>query len=357
MSVRLRLTLSYAGLLVVAGAATAALLYYVLQFVPEGNLGGSGPFIPNRSDLVEALAPRAWQALVVLAVIGLVGGWFLAGYFLRPLGRINAVARDVAAGSLDRRVRLGGPRDEFRELADTFDSMLERLQHSFDEQRRFAANASHELRTPHAITQSILDVAAADPAGQDVADLVRRLDETNRRGIDIVEALIALATLDSPEQLIREPVDVAEVTAGVVRDLRPLADAAGVAVHARLGEGDIDGRSVLVRQLATNLVLNGIHHNLEAGGSVEISTMTDEVGGVELVVSNTGPVVPPELVETMREPFVRGAGRSATAAPRGAGLGLAIVTRIASVHGAELTLEPRASGGLSARVHFPAPRG
>ena len=357
MSVRLRLTLSYAGLLVVAGAATAALLYYVLRFVPEGNIGGGGPFVPNRSDLIEALVPRAWQALLVLALVGLVGGWFLAGYFLRPLGRINAVAREVAAGSLDRRVALGGPRDEFRDLADTFDSMLERLQHSFDEQRRFAANASHELRTPHAIAQSILDVAAADPTGQDVADLVRRLDETNRRGIDIVEALIALATLDSPDQLVREPVDVAEVAAGVVHDLRPLAAAAGVTVHALLGEGDIDGRTVLVRQLINNLVLNGIRHNLQEGGVVEVRTSTADHGEVDVTVTNTGPVVPLDLVATMTEPFVRGSGRVATAVPRGSGLGLAIVARIALVHGAELLLEPQPLGGLAASVRFPAPRG
>ena len=358
MSVRLRLTLSYAGFLLVAGAALVVLLFYILRFVPDEAINAPGGFVPNRSDLIEALLPRVWLVLLALAVVGLVGGWFLAGRILRPLDRINAVAREVVSGSLDRRVELGGPPDEFRLLADTFDSMLERLQHSFDEQRRFAANASHELRTPHAITRSILDVALADPAGQDVTELVRRLDETNRRGIDIVEALLALAALDSPEQLVLEPVDMAEVVSGVVTELRPVAASAGVTLHAELGEGSFDGRTVLIRQLVSNLVLNGIRHN-SGGGRVDVSTTTTADGSVDVTIVNTGPTVPPELLATMTEPFVRGAGRVAgsgsfAAAPRGAGLGLAIVARIAHVHGAELVLEPRSGGGLRATVRFPA---
>lgn len=360
MSVRLRLTLSYAAFLLVAGIAMIALLFYILRFVPDGDISNNGMFVPNRSDLIDALVPRVWQVLLALAAVGLIGGWFLAGRILRPLRRINEVARDVAAGSLDRRIALDGPKDEFRELAETFDSMLERLEHSFDEQRRFAANASHELRTPHAITRSILDVAAADPAGQDVAVLVSRLDETNRRGIEVVEALIALAALDSPSQLVREPVDMAELAAGVLKDLRPLAAAAGVRLQADLGEGDIDGRPTLVRQLISNLVLNGIRHNLDAGGKVEVRTTTADTGEVTVVVVNTGPVVPPALLATMTEPFVRGAGRVASPADanpsaRGAGLGLAIVARIAHVHGAELRLDAQSLGGLSASVRFPAP--
>lgn len=369
MSARLRLTLSYAGFLLIAGVALMALLFYIIRFVPDGYIDPRGGFVPNRSDLLEALWPRTWQMLAILAIVGLVGGWFLAGRMLRPLQRINEVARRVAAGSLDRRVKLGGPNDEFRELADTFDSMLDRLQHSFDEQRRFAANASHELRTPYAIAKAMLDVAIADPHGQDVEQLVRRLDETNRRGIDVVEALLALASLDDGRQLERAPVDVAEIAAAVVTELRPLAVGAEVSLTTVLGEGDFDGSGTLVRQLVANLVLNGIRHNVGPGGSVELRTETAPDGSVDIRVVNTGPVISPELLRTLTEPFVRGAGRVSTraadgrdadrgaarSAPEGSGLGLTLVARIAEVHGAELHLAAPETGGLDVRVRFPAP--
>ena len=366
MSARLRLTLSYAGFLLVAGVAMLALLLYIIRFVPEGNLDdGSefvpGGFVPDRGDLLDALWPKAWVVVVSLAVVGLVGGWFLAGRMLRPLQRINGVARRVAAGSLDERVRLGGSADEFRELADTFDSMLDRLQLSFDEQRRFAANAAHELRTPYAIERSMLDVALADPAGLDVARLVRRLDETNRRGIEVVEALLALASLDDERTITREPVDVADTVAEVVAELRPLAEKAGVALSGVIGEGDVDGSPTLVRQLVVNLVLNGVRHNVDAGGWVEIRTETTSGGAVEIAVVNSGPVVAPELLGTLTEPFVRGVGRVTAHTPgsrggqEGSGLGLALVARVARAHNASLRLEAPADGGLVVHVRFPAP--
>ena len=227
MSARLRLTLSYAGFLVVAGLALVALLVYVIRFVPEGNLStvqpeGSGApalFVPNRGDLLRALWPKAWMVLALLAVVGLAGGWFLAGRMLRPLDRIHRVTQQVAAGRLDHRVRMTGPRDEFRELADTLDTMLDRLQASLDEHRRFAANASHELRTPYAVERAMLDVALADPAGVDVPRLLHRLDRTNRRGTETVEALLALAALDQGPTPPRTPIDLAELTDAVVAEL------------------------------------------------------------------------------------------------------------------------------------------
>jgi len=371
VSARLRLTLSYAGFLLVAGVALMALVFYILRFVPDGDLSNGGPFIPGRSDLLEALWPRTWQVLLILAVIGFGGGWFLAGRMLRPLKRINGVARRVAAGSLDQRVRLGGPPDEFRELADTFDSMLDRLQGSFEEQRRFAANAAHELRTPYAIERSMLDVALADPAAQDIERLLRRLDETNRRGIEVVEALLALARIDSGRAIERTPVDVAETVAGVLGELRPLADEAGVTLVSVLGEGDIDGSPTLIRQLAANLLLNGIRHNIAHAGWAEVHTTTMADGGVELVVGNSGPLVSPELLGRLTEPFVRGVGRvgtraagagsvpagstPASSAPVGSGLGLALVARVADVHGAALDIVARPTGGLTVSVRFPGP--
>ena len=364
MSARLRLTLSYAGFLLVAGIALMALVFYILRFVPEGNLNNEGPFMPDRSDLLDALWPRTWQVLLVLVVIVFGGGWFLAGRMLRSLQRINSVARRVAAGSLDHRVRLDGPHDEFRELAETFDSMLDRLQGSFDEQRRFAANAAHELRTPYAIERSMLDVALADPGALDIDRLLGRLDETNRRGIEVVEALLALATIDSGRAIDHSPLDVAETVADVLRELGPLADEAGITVSRVLGEGDIDASATLVRQLAANLVLNGIRHNT-ADGWVEVRTETVDDGGVEISVSNSGPLVSPALLGTLTEPFVRGVGRVATRTagpgqgtgrgPVGSGLGLALVARVADVHGAVLQIVARPAGGLDVTVRFPGP--
>jgi two-component system sensor histidine kinase VanS len=361
MSARLRLTLSYAGFLMVAGVGLIVLVFYILRFVPEVNAyTPDGRYAPNRDDLLDALWPRTWQLLVALAVIGLGGGWVLAGRMLRPLQQINGVARRVAAGSFEDRVHLGGPNDEFRELANTFDSMLDRLQGAFDEQRRFAANAAHELRTPYSIERSMLDVALADPDGVDVAQLVRRLDETNRRGIEVVEALLALASLDEGRVLAHAPVDVAETVGAVVRDLTPLAETAHVSVRTALGEGDIDGSGTLVRQLVSNLLLNGIRHNSDDGGWVEVRTQTADDGSVELSVANSGPRVSPELLGRMTEPFVRGAGRVGTRSgaggtPEGSGLGLALVARVAEVHGATLRLAARETGGLAATVRFPGP--
>jgi two-component system sensor histidine kinase VanS len=361
MTARLRLTLSYAGFLLVAGVALMALVFYILRFVPDGDITSGGPLIPNRGDLLAALWPRIWQVLLVLVAIGFGGGWFLAGRMLRPLKRMHGVARRVAAGSLDQRVRLGGPRDEFRELADTFDSMLDRLQGSIEEQRRFAANAAHELRTPYAIERSILDVALADPEAPDIGRLLRRLDETNRRGIDVVEALLALANIDSGRSIERTPVDVAEIVAEVLTELRPLVDEAGVTVTSRLGEGDIDAGGTLVRQLVANLLLNGIRHNLDEGGWVEVRTETQADGGVTFAVSNSGAIVSAELLGRLTEPFVRGVGRVGTraggagGAPVGSGLGLALVARVADVHGAALDIVARPAGGLEVTVHFPGP--
>ena len=358
MSARLRLTLSYAVLIVGAVVATVALLAYVLHFVPEGNLrGDDGIPVPDRGDLLEALLPKLVLVLGLLAVVGLVGGWLLAGHMLRPLHRMHAVAQQVAAGSLEHRVRLPGAQDEFRELADTFDTMLDRLQASFDEQRRYAANASHELRTPYAVERAMLDVALADPAGVDVARLLQRLDETNRRGTETVEALLALAALDQGRTPPLVPVDLAELTAEVVADLHPLAEQAGLVVHAELGECDLDGVEPLVRQLVANLVLNGLRHNTGPGGHVQVTTGTGADGRAGLTVANSGPVVPPHLLGTLTEPFVRGVGRTAAGAstPAGSGLGLAIVARVAQVHGAGLALSAPPDGGLVVRVDFPAP--
>jgi two-component system sensor histidine kinase VanS len=195
-SVRLKLTLSYAGFLMVAGFLLLAVVWvFLLRYVPERIDTNLGPFVPNRSDLQRAFVPKAAAMLAFLLVFGLVGGWLLAGAMLAPLSRITNATRLAANGSLSHRIQLEGREDEFRELADAFDTMLARLEALVAEQQRFAANASHELRTPLAITQTLLDVARQDP-NRDPAELVERLHYINTRAIDLTEALLLLSRAD-----------------------------------------------------------------------------------------------------------------------------------------------------------------
>jgi two-component system sensor histidine kinase VanS len=313
------------------------------------------PGRPRRRPVAARLA----GACRPLAVVGLAGGWLLAGSMLRPLQRIHDVAVKVAAGSLDQRVGLSRRSDELGQLAETFDSMLERLEHAFDEQRRFAANASHELRTPYAISRSILDLARAAPEQVDMAEVIARLDATKspwQRG----GRGAARARVTRPHRVdrARAPVDIAEVVTDVVDEFRPLAADAGVRITSTIGECDIDGNETLIRHLVSNLVQNAIRHNLAADGFAEISTSTLPDGGVELTVANSGPQIPDALLATLTEPFVRGAGRVTStpdARAPGSGLGLAIVERIATAHDASLELRARDEGGLAVVVRFPTP--
>jgi two-component system sensor histidine kinase VanS len=279
---------------------------------------------------------------------------------LRPLQRLGAVADRVADGSLDSRVGLSRD-DEFGRLGTAFDSMLDTLQAAFAEQERFTANVSHELRTPYAISRIVLDVALADPTRVDLPQLLGRLDATTRRGTEAVEALLTIATLDHLVELQRRPIDVAELVARVVDEVQPLAAEARVRIRTELGEGDFDGDEVLVGQLVMNLVVNGIRHNLPEGGDLLVTAATLDDDRVEVRFRNTGPVIPADVARTLSGAFVRGAGRTTTADARsavadGSGLGLTIVARVARLHDAELTIDPRPGGGLDVRVVFPAPR-
>ena len=208
LSVRLKLTLSYAGFLMLAGALLLAVVWvFLLRYVPDRAVViGPGPFTPTRSDLLRAFAPKAAIMLAFLLVFSLVGGWLLAGRMLAPLTRITDATRVAATGSLAHRIRLPGRSDEFRELADAFDTMLARLEAHVAEQQRFAANASHELRTPLAITQTLLDVARNDP-DRDNGELVERLHAVNTRAIDLTEALLLLSRADQ-RSFAREHVDL-----------------------------------------------------------------------------------------------------------------------------------------------------
>ena len=350
-SVRLRLTLSYAGFLMLAGTLLLATVWvFLLRYVPDQAGFGPGPFSPTRSDLLDAFAPRAAQALTFLLVFGLVGGWFLAGRMLAPLTRITDAARIAAAGSLSHRIRLEGRNDEFRELADAFDTMLARLEAHVAEQQRFAANASHELRTPLAITQTLLDVARKDP-DRDHGELVDRLHDVNARAIGLTEALLLHSRADQ-RSFTREPVDLSLLAEDAAETLLPVAEERGVTIETSAETAPTVGSATLLQQLTTNLVHNAIVHNLPAGGTVRVTTRARPDAAV-LTVENTGDHLSPQLVATLAEPFQRGTGRTRSD-HAGVGLGLAIVDSISRAHDGTLTLAPRPAGGLCVTVHLPA---
>jgi two-component system, OmpR family, sensor histidine kinase VanS len=347
LSVRLKLTLSYAGFLMLAGALLIAAGWMFLSRTRHVGL----VFEPGyRYAVVREAAPTAAIALAFLLVFGLLGGWILAGRMLAPLTRITDATRLAAAGSLAHRIRLPGRRDEFRELADAFDTMLARLEAHIAEQQRFAANASHELRTPLAITKTLLDVASIDPA-RGTGELIERLHAVNARAIDLTEALLLLSRADQ-RSFTREPLDLSLLVEEAAETLLPLTEKHGVTIQA---SGDITptiGSRALLLQLTTNLVHNAIVHNLPGQGTVWVSTGV-RPKGVTLTVENTGEKLSSRLVSTLTEPFQRGTERI-RADHAGVGLGLAIVKSITQAHDGTLTIAPRAGGGLRVTVQLPA---
>ncbi|NGN91216.1 HAMP domain-containing histidine kinase [Nocardioides sp. KC13] len=358
MSVRLKLTLSYAGVIVLTGVLMLAVVWvFLLRYVPDGvwlewpdQAGRPGaPFVPNRSDLERAFAPRAATMMAFLLVFGLVGGWILAGRMLAPLTKITEATRTAATGSLSHRIALDGPGDEFRELADGFDDMLAKLESQVAEQQRFAANASHELRTPLAITQTLLDVAANDP-NRDVDELLGRLRLINSRAIDLTEALLVLSRADQ-RSFAREQVDLSLVTEEAVETLLPLAEQRGVQIETSGDPASVSGSPALLLQVATNLIHNAIVHNLPEGGTVSVTVATGE-RSVVLTVANTGEKLSRELVATLTEPFQRGTQRI-HGDHAGVGLGLAIVKSITRAHDGNLAVLARPGGGLRVSVELP----
>jgi len=350
LSVRLKLTLSYAGFLLIAGALLLAVVWlFLLRYVPEGEITAA-EFVPNRSDLQDAFVPRAAAMLAFLLVLGLVGGWILAGRMLGPLTRITEATRTAATGSLAHRIRLEGHQDEFRELADAFDTMLAQLEAHVSEQQRFAANASHELRTPLAITQTLLDVARKDSNRHDV-DLIDRLYVVNTRAIDLTEALLLL-TRTNQRSFTRERVDMSLVAEEAAETLLPLAEKRGVTIQTSGEVTPTIGSHALLLQMTTNLVHNAIVHNLPERGTVEVNTSV-RPEAVILTVENTGEQLTPHAVSTLTEPFQRGTERI-RGDQAGVGLGLAIVKSITSAHDGTLTIVPRPNGGIRVTAQLPA---
>jgi two-component system sensor histidine kinase VanS len=346
LSVRLKLALSYAGFLMLAGAVLLAVGYVSLS---RGVHPGVIFVVRSHAELLRAFAPTAAAVMAFLLVFGLVGGWLLAGRMLAPLTQITEATRTAATGSLSHRIELPGPSDEFRELADAFDAMLARLEAHVDEQQRFAANASHELRTPLAITQTLLDVARNDQSrGND--ELVDRLHFVNTRAIDLTEALLLLSRADQ-RSFLREPVDLSLIAEEATETLLPFAEQRGATIETCGDATPTVGSPALLLQMATNLVHNAIIHNLPAGGTVWVTT-TVHAKTVTLTVENTGEQLTAPLVATLAEPFQRGSRRVRTD-HAGVGLGLAIVKSIAEAHDGTLTLTPRAAGGLCVTVQLP----
>ncbi len=363
VSVRLKLTFSYAGFLMLAGALLLAVVWvFLLRYVPRDaivlpgfapsgdKLRGAGLFIPGRLDLWRAFAPKAAWAMAFLLIFGLLGGWALAGRMLSPMTRITDATRLAANGSLSHRIRLHGRRDEFRELADAFDAMLTRLEAHVAEQKRFAANASHELRTPLAIMQSLLDVARNDP-DRNVDELLERLHAVNARAINLTESLLLLSRADQ-RSFTREHVDLSLIAEEAAETLLPLAEKRGITIEASGEAAPTVGSRALLLQVGTNLVHNAIIHNLPEKGAVWVTTGA-RGNSVTLTVENTGEMLAPELVAALGEPFLRGTERIAVD-HAGVGLGLAIVKSITRAHDGTLTLTPRAAGGLCVTVRLPA---
>ena len=363
LTIRARLTLTYAGLVTGSGAVLIALVYlYMRRFevpVSEAPVVGTDESdgsiylrITLLSEFLNTMLGISLGALVLLALLSGAVGWVVAGRMLAPLSTMNEAAKQAASGDLSRRLALAGPRDEIRDLADTYDHMLDSLESSLATYRRFAANASHELRTPLATAQTMIDVALADPgaSADQLRSLAERLRETNQANVETVDALLDLAEAQSGD-IYREEVDLGEVVSTVLTQLAPEAAEREVTLPAAPGDVVVvEGDPVLLRQAVSNLLRNAVRHNVPGGG-IDLELARAD-GRARLRLSNGGPLVPAERLASLREPFVRGAGRGRT---RGAGhgLGLAIVSAVAPAHAGVLELSAHPSGGLRAVLDLP----
>jgi signal transduction histidine kinase len=355
--VRVRLTALYAFVLIASGAI---LLLVTIGLVAgfrrsssaaaPGTVPGphfhvsSGPGISLH--LVAIMAAIAFGAMA-LASIWLA--WALAGRVLRPLSGITAAVREMSASNLDRRLGYEGPRDELKELADTFDALLDRLEAAFHSQRRFISNASHELRTPLARLKTLIQVAISDPEAD--AEALRTAHErvlvSEQQLEDLIDALLTLAAGDHvPTQ--REPIELGESGKSALGAHRREIEAAGLRVHAELCPARALGDPRLVDRLIENLIDNAIRHN-EPNGWVDVSTSAGEHHAL-ITVSNGGALIGADEAERLAQPFQRGDER--TRHDRGHGLGLSIVHAIATAHGATVTTTARNEGGLSVEVRF-----
>jgi signal transduction histidine kinase len=306
-----------------------------------------------RRGALQTLLTQGGVALVVVGAAATAFGWLIAGGLLQPLHRMTETARRIAdAPAADRglreRITVDGPHDEIKELAETFNVMLERLDHSFDGQRRFIANASHELRTPLTLNRTLLEVAV-DPetASPEVRQLGATLLAINARHGRLIDGLLLLARSER-EVVERSFVDIADIVEHVVAQ----TPSGTVTMLADSAEAETTGNPVLLERLVQNLVENGVRHNLPENGWVRITSGTRPDGSVVLTVSNTGPVVPRYEIPSLFEPFHRLDTERVSTSP-GAGLGLSIVRAVTRAHGGEVRAEPRDGGGLVVTITLP----
>ena len=365
LSIRARLTATYAGLVTISGTVLIILVYFYTRYITLSIAFGPPQQVPaidlttpqvaqvdtNLFELLGAILRSAVGALLLLAVVSGTVGWVLAGRMLRPLSSMNAAAKRAASGDLSQRLALSGPRDEIHDLADTFDTMLASLERSFSVHRRFAANASHELRTPLATTQTMIDVVLSDSdaSAEDLRRVLTRVLETNRANRETIDALLDLADAQSG-RLAHEDVDMEATVRDALGIIAPEVAEHDLHVSTHLLPARVPGDPVLLRQSVSNLLRNAARYNTEGGRiTVDMTRLND---GLRLTIRNDGPLVAAESVESLREPFVRGEGRGRTRGS-GHGLGLAIVTAVATAHGGSLRLSANPVGGLTAVLELP----
>jgi signal transduction histidine kinase len=316
-------------------------------------LGEATVTLPGHIILVgRELLVGSFIVLVAMIGISALLGWFAAGRVLRPLRVMTTATRQISEQNLHERLALTGPDDELKDLGDTIDGLLARLQAAFDSQRHFVANASHELRTPLMLSQTLLQVALANPEIT-LASLRVACEEAVDAGKDQAQLIDALLTLARSQRGLdhREPVDLRTVVNDALSAHEQSASARGLQLDAALDDAKVSGDAHLIYRLVLNLLDNAIRYNV-AGGRVEVKLATNTTEAM-LTVSNTGPLVPPDQVNRLLEPFQR-AAPDRTASPNGLGLGLSIVADIAEAHGASLDVRPLPEGGLSVAVSFPA---
>jgi signal transduction histidine kinase len=376
-TIRVRLTLLYAGAFFLAGAILVAVMYLYLGLSLDHQLSGratsaeqlrSHEVPPGLADQLQTqlrqgrddtLRAMLIASLVALGVIGIAAagfGWLLAGRALQPLQDITATARRVADRSLHERIALDGPDDEIKDLADTFDAMLERLDRAFDSQRRFVANASHELRTPLTINRTLIEVALDNPhASESLRQLGATLLAVNQRHERLIDGLLTLA---SSQQRITDPipVDLADIVRRIATESQAAAQQASVEIRTALASAPVAGDPALLERLAQNLIDNAIRYNLAEHGWVAVTSGLDD-GTAQLTVENPGPTVPPYELPSLFDPFHRLATterRAPVGGNHGAGLGLSIVRSVAHAHGGDVHAVPRRDGGLTIHVRLPA---
>ncbi|WP_084773750.1 sensor histidine kinase [Nonomuraea candida] len=390
-TLRLRLTLVYGAVFLLAGLTLLGVTYLLFnqqlnrtfedRYVPEpgrtkqvfllkdgvelrGEAAVEWLRVQEQKVRSAAVTSLLTQGAVALVVVGggAVGlGWWVAGRVLAPLHLVTDTARKIAAApmaerGLHERIALQGPEDEVKDLADTFDTMVERLDHSFDGQRRFVANASHELRTPLTLNRALVELAMhRRTASSDVKELGESLLEINARHERLIDGLLLLARSEQ-EITDRSPVDLADVVTHVTAQTAADAAAAKVTVYEAIAPAPTTGDALLLERLVHNLVENGIRYNLDDGtGWVRIASRTVSGGKVEVEVGNTGPSVPPYDVPLLFKPFHRQAGERAVTG-KSAGLGLSIVRSVAVAHGGDVRARPREGGGLIVAVSLPQAR-